>query len=257
MKIFPGCLILQSMIEEKPILSIETSGNLCGACIYFSDDKYFEANVQFKNSHAEKLFEAIDFVVKSAGIETSQLGAVAVSSGPGSFTGLRIGMSASKGIAFGASLPIVPVPTFEALALEISAMLPDDTQFIVANKVNVEEIYYAKFHIKSNNFIFVHNLRIINYSEFNKLAMDSIVFGNAQPGNAESDNIKRVNLSSPSPKFVAKWCKQFGDELLVFDYDYLEPNYLKNFIISVSARLSNDSSVKYKPNLDGKEKKNA
>ena len=98
------------MSEDKPILSIETSGNLCGACIYFSDEKYFEASLNLRNSHSEKLFEQIDFVIKSSRIKITNLKCIAVSAGPGSFTGLRIGMSAAKGLAFGTSLPIVPVP---------------------------------------------------------------------------------------------------------------------------------------------------
>lgn len=219
------------MNKEKPILSIETSGSLCGACLYFSDDRYFEADFQLKNAHAEKLFETIDFVLKSAGIVTGDLGAIAVSSGPGSFTGLRIGMSAAKGIAFGANLPIVPVPTFEALALELSSILPENMEFIIANKVNIEEIYYAKFQIKSNNFIFVHNLRIINYGELNKLAGSTRVFGNVLPEILKRDDMKKMDISSPSPKFVAKWSRENGDEHLIFNFDYLEPNYLKNFII--------------------------
>ncbi len=245
------------MSEEKPLLSIETSGSLCGACVYFSDDKYFEANVLLKNSHAEKLFDAIDYVMKSAGVQPEMLNAVAVSAGPGSFTGLRIGMSAAKGIAFGAGLPIVPVPTFEALAMEVSTFLEDGTEFIIANKVNIEEIYYAKFFIKSNNYIFADNVRIINHSEFKNLAENSIVFGNAVNKNFQKLVKKKISLSSPSPKFIAKWSKQFGTDLFNFEYDFLEPQYLKNFIIPVSAGLSKDENANPKPGLGGKESKNA
>ncbi len=243
------------MNEEKPVLSIETSGSLCGACVYYSDEKYFEANVLLKNSHAEKLFDAIDYVMKSANVRPEMLDVVAVSAGPGSFTGLRIGMSAAKGIAFGAGLPITAVPTFEALAMEASSVLPEGTEFIIANKVNVEEIYYAKFFIKSNNYIFADTVRIINYDEFEKLAENSIVLGNVVNKNLQVTIKKKINLSSPSAKFVAKWCKQFGYGL--FNFDYMEPEYLKNFIISVSAKLSKGEQFPPKPSLDGKESKNA
>lgn len=172
------------MNDIKPILSIETSESLCGACVYFNDEKYFEAAIRQKNIHAEKLFETIDTVIKSAGVETNDLGAIAVSAGPGSFTGLRIGMSAAKGIAFGLSLPIIPVPTFEALALQISVYLPPGTQFIIANKVNMEEIYCEKFQSnsnlldRSNNYIFVEKLKIINLSGYQEFSKDCIKFGN-------------------------------------------------------------------------------
>lgn len=206
------------MNNNKPILSIETSESLCGTCVYFSDEKYYEASIHLKNVHAEKLFETIDYVIKAAGIETNDLGAIAVSSGPGSFTGLRIGMAAAKGIAFGLSLPIIPVPTFEALALQIASQLPDGTKFIIANKVNIEEVYYAKFQINSNlldrpnNYIFVEKLKIINLSEFQDFSEDCITFGNVNAETAGKKDGRKINLltdrkkiAAPSPVFVAKW----------------------------------------------------
>jgi tRNA threonylcarbamoyladenosine biosynthesis protein TsaB len=219
------------MNDEKPILSIETSESICGACVYFNDTKYFESRIYLKNSHAEKLFEIIDNVITSAGIKPNDLSSIAVSSGPGSFTGLRIGLSAAKGIAFGSSLPVVPVPTFEAMALQLSAALPVDSEFVIANKVNMEEIYFAKFKINSNNYIFVDNLQIISREAFRNKVKDTAVFGNVFY-NKDSNKIEtNCKFTAPSPLSVAVWSKNYGSELLTYNYDYLEPNYLKNFII--------------------------
>ncbi|MEJ2616745.1 MAG: tRNA (adenosine(37)-N6)-threonylcarbamoyltransferase complex dimerization subunit type 1 TsaB [Ignavibacteriaceae bacterium] len=118
------------MFNNKPILALETSQNLCSACVFYSDSKFFEMNFKLKNAHAEKLFESIEHVMNSAGIGTIDIGAIAISAGPGSFTGLRIGMSAAKGMAYGASIPIIPVPTFEALSLQVCNYLPDNREFI-------------------------------------------------------------------------------------------------------------------------------
>ena len=103
-------------------------------------------------------------LLKHREFRLKNISAVAVSSGPGSFTGLRIGMSAAKGLAFGVSLPIISVPTFEALAFQLSNGLADGTEFIIANKVNSEEIYFAKFKVKSNNYIFAQDLQIVKIS---------------------------------------------------------------------------------------------
>jgi tRNA threonylcarbamoyladenosine biosynthesis protein TsaB len=219
------------MSENKPILSIETSESLCGACVYFGEKKFFETNLNLKNSHAEKLFEAIDFVMNQAGCTPADLHAIAVSSGPGSFTGLRIGMSAAKGIAFGAGLPVIPVPTFEAMALQLGECSADE-EFIVANRVNMEEIYYAKFQVKANNYIFVESLQILTIKEFReKLNNCKLVFGNAAQKFAEDGELKKSGISAPRSLYVAKWSDMYGGELGTFDYDYLEPEYLKNFII--------------------------
>jgi tRNA threonylcarbamoyladenosine biosynthesis protein TsaB len=207
----------------KPILAIESSGNLCGAALYFDDTKYFETIINLKNSHSQMLIEIIDKSLNYAGIELKDLECIAVSSGPGSFTGLRIGYSAVKGLAFGSSIPVCPVPTFEALALHLSKVLPEKAGFVIANKVNVEEVYFTRFHIKSNNYIFAENLQIINLSELDERSKGYMKFGNAFN--------KYDEYSSPRPLYVAEWCSLFGAELQTVNYDFLEPNYLKNFIV--------------------------
>ncbi len=103
----------------------------------------------------------IENVMNSAEIKINDIGAIAVSAGPGSFTGLRIGMSAAKGLAFGASIPIIPVPTFEALSFQICSYLPDNEEFIIANKVNVEEVYFAKFKKIQLGYAFIEDLQVL------------------------------------------------------------------------------------------------
>ena len=215
-------------MNNKPILAIETSGNLCGAVVYFDHTKYFEIVINFKNSHSTLLLDIIDRALNYAGIQLKDLDCIAVSSGPGSFTGLRIGYSAVKGLAFGNELMVSPVPTFEALALQLSHILPDESEFIIANKVNVEEVYYARFHIKSNNYIFAEKLQIINLSDLPERSKGYPVFGNAID--------KENEYSAPSPLYVAEWCRQFGAEHKTLDYDFLEPNYFKNFIVKESRK---------------------
>jgi tRNA threonylcarbamoyladenosine biosynthesis protein TsaB len=217
------------MFDNRPILSIETSQSCCGACVFIDENKFFEMNVNSKNSHAEKIFEIIDSVIKSSGIPLKDLGSIAVSSGPGSFTGLRIGMSAAKGIAFGASLPIISVPTFEALAFQISNQLNDDTEFVITNKVNTEEIYFAKFKVKSNNYIFVRDLQILKATENIHDNDDCLFFGNATFTDGPVNQIR--SIYSPKPEYVARWARCFSKDKINYNFDFLEPNYLKNFKI--------------------------
>ena len=221
------------MLEKLPILSIETSQSNCGACVYFDENKFFEMNVNFKNSHAEKIFEIIDDVIKASGVKLNDLRAIAVSVGPGSFTGLRIGMSAAKGIAFGASLPIIPVPTFEALAYQLSNQLNDGVEFILANKVNSEEIYYAKFKVSSNNYIFVRDLQIVKTTDPILNEKNCLIYGNASF--SDETGIQVRPISCPKPEYIAKWAKHFGNNLVKNDFDFLEPNYLKNFVVKEKA----------------------
>ena len=113
------------MNKFKPILAIETSETICSAALYYSNEKYFASAIKLKHSHSEKLFEIIEFLFQQAEINRDEISSIAVSGGPGSFTGLRIGMAAAKGIANGTGVPLIIVPTFEALAYQLSACFSD------------------------------------------------------------------------------------------------------------------------------------
>jgi len=216
---------------NKPILAIETSQTQCGAAIYFSDEKYFSSIINLKHSHSEKLFESVEYLFSAAKIEATELDSIAVSEGPGSFTGLRIGMSAAKGIAYGAAIPIIPVPTFEALAYQLSQFLPTGSNFAIANKVNRDEVYFAKFTITSDSYIFAYKLNILKLEDLKKSIKEIKVFGNAlQSVKPETETGNHFPFS-PDPLYIAKWAEKFGQERKSSDYDYLEPNYLKNIIV--------------------------
>ena len=218
---------LKNLAENKPILAFETSENICGVCIYFSDDKNFSSAVNLKHSHSEMIFEITDYLFKIAGIKPTDLDAIAVSEGPGSFTGLRIGFSAAKGIAYGAKLPIISVPTYEALAFQLTTVLKENDEFIISNKVNKDEVFFSKFQIKGNNYIFAEELTILPKELFIQKSDGYKVFGNSSILNGKQVNYPLV----PDPLFVAKWAIEYGMAKRSFNFDFFEPNYLKDFIV--------------------------
>jgi tRNA threonylcarbamoyladenosine biosynthesis protein TsaB len=218
--------------ENKPILAIETSENICGVCVYFSDEKYFSTSVNLKHTHSEKIFEIIKNLFQLAKIKSTDLDSIAVSEGPGSFTGLRIGFSAAKGIAHGANLPITPVPTFEALAFQLASIMGDNAEFIVSSKVSKDEVYFTRFQIRGNNYIFGEELTILTNELFIKKAEGYKVFGNSGMILGQEKSFPQV----PDPLFIAKWAVQLGTERKTYNYDFLEPNYLKDFIIKEKSK---------------------
>jgi tRNA threonylcarbamoyladenosine biosynthesis protein TsaB len=218
---------LKNLVEHKPVLAFETSENLCGVCIYFSDEKYFSSIINLKHSHSEKIFEAAEWLFRTSGIKPENLDSIAISEGPGSFTGLRIGFSAAKGIAYGANIPIVPVPTYEAFAFQLAHIKNDGDEFIISNKVNKEEVYFAKFQIRANSYIFAEDLTILRKDFFIRKAEGIKVFGNA----AVLLDKPLEYPSTPDPLFIAKWAIEFGTNKKTLKYDFMEPNYLKDFII--------------------------
>lgn len=98
------------------VLGIETATMVCGAAVAIDDHIIAEQSVVEKNVHAEQIIGLIDAVLQRSALQPRQLDAVAVSIGPGSFTGLRIGLSVAKGLCYALEKPLVAVPTLEALA---------------------------------------------------------------------------------------------------------------------------------------------
>jgi len=169
-----------------------------------------------------------DTVLKNTGLETADLKCIAVSMGPGSFTGLRIGLSAVKGIAFGNNLPIIPVPTFNAFALQISDYLINGAIFNIAITANMDEVYFAKYSKCGSDVITIEDLKIVGIADINNLVQEKeAVLGNVNYKTYSSE------LTFPGATAIGKWAYLFGKDLLTFQYDYLEPNYFKNFIPKV------------------------
>jgi tRNA threonylcarbamoyladenosine biosynthesis protein TsaB len=105
------------------ILSLETSAKVCSVAVHENDTLLATAEVHIAQSHASKLAPLIKEVNEMAGISFNQLDAVAVSAGPGSYTGLRIGVSTAKGLCFALGIPLVTVNTLELLAFQMSKTL--------------------------------------------------------------------------------------------------------------------------------------
>jgi tRNA threonylcarbamoyladenosine biosynthesis protein TsaB len=212
------------MNNFKPVLSVETSSDLCSIALMKGSDEYFSFDIRQKHIHSEKLVSMIQTVLDNASVGINELSYIALSMGPGSFTGLRIGLSAVKGMAFGAGIPICPVPTFEAFAYMISAFLPDKQTFAITRNVNVDEIYIQRF-IKENNIYKADNeLEIINKADFrNYISNDDLIFGNY------GANKGYISITDVDAISVARWAIAFGKNLITNDFDYLEPDYIKKF----------------------------
>ena len=98
------------------ILVIDTSGPVCGAAVMDVEKVYSEFTAQNRNTHSASLMPMVEAALKAAGTEIGELDAIAAVTGPGSFTGVRIGVATAKGLAHGAGIPCIPVDALEALS---------------------------------------------------------------------------------------------------------------------------------------------
>ena len=102
------------------VLSLETSGGVCSVALHEGEELIAVVEIHREQSHAAKLAVLINEVVQLAGIGLDKVQAVAVSSGPGSYTGLRIGVSTAKGLCYALSVPLIAVGTLELMATAVS-----------------------------------------------------------------------------------------------------------------------------------------
>ena len=101
------------------ILGIESAALVASVAILDEDITIAEYTTNFKKTHSETLLPMLDEIIKMTGIDCNELSAIAVSGGPGSFTGLRIGAACAKGLGLALDLPLIHVPTLDAMALNI------------------------------------------------------------------------------------------------------------------------------------------
>lgn len=99
-----------------PILAIETATLVSSVALATADTLLAEITLQTKKTHSELLMPHIGKIMESAGVKKSDLTAISVSIGPGSFTGLRIGLATAKTLAYALNIPLIGVPTLAALA---------------------------------------------------------------------------------------------------------------------------------------------
>ena len=99
------------------LLVIDTSGPVCGVAVMEDEKVLCEYTAQNRNTHSANLMPMAEAALQSAGKTIGEMDAVAAVTGPGSFTGVRIGVATAKGLAHGAGIPCIPVDALEALSL--------------------------------------------------------------------------------------------------------------------------------------------
>ena len=101
------------------ILALDSSGLVASVALAEDDNLIAEYTIQYKKTHSQTLLPMLDEIRNMVELDLSDVDAIAVAAGPGSFTGLRIGSATAKGLAFAMEKPIVPVPTLEGLAYQM------------------------------------------------------------------------------------------------------------------------------------------
>ena len=215
------------------ILNIETSTKACSVALHKNGELIvYREDVTANFSHSEKLLKFISELFSDAKLSLSDLDAIAVSMGPGSYTGLRIGVSTAKGLCYGLDIPLISISTLKAMsfgmALEIKADLY--CPMIDARRM---EVYSAFFDI-NNTEVRKIQADIINENSYKKeLEKKVVFFGDGSEKLIEKIKDKNAIFVSdihPSAKNMGLLSYQKFTKSLFEDLAYFEPFYLKDFV---------------------------
>jgi tRNA threonylcarbamoyladenosine biosynthesis protein TsaB len=228
------------------IICIETATNLCSVALCDSSGIISVKESNDQRSHASMLTVFIGELLNENGVETSNLDAVAVSKGPGSYTGLRIGVSVAKGIAFAASIPLIGIETTLSMFMGMKDRILNtagpgkDIIFCPMLDARRMEVYSALYSATGEKIKDI-SAEIITEDSFNSIPESKkiILFGD---GATKCKNIIRrqnilfiddFTMSSSYmhiPAFHAFKMKHFEDVA------YFEPFYLKDFITTAQRK---------------------
>ncbi len=182
------------------ILAIETSTMLGGVALMGEPEGLItEVRLNVKTAHSERLMTGIDYALRQGGISMSDIDVFGVSIGPGSFTGLRIGVSTVKGLSYATGKPIVSVPSLEALAWNFPfSAHPVCTMFDARKK----EVYAAVFRWQDGGFEKIVRERSVNPAELLKELKGPAIFA-GEGAQLYRDLIREVlgeNAKFPPPQ---------------------------------------------------------
>ncbi len=223
------------------LLQIETATTLCSVALTHNGELLSVKELNERNRHAEVITLFIEEVIQSAGKSWTEIDAIAVSSGPGSYTGLRIGVSTAKGLCYATDKPLIAVETLQAMASGYSSEFSNDLQgegillcpMIDARRMEV----YTALYTPQGECIQPTSAQIITSESFAEKFQDYqiVFFGDgaakcrevlAHQTNAVF-NIKFANSARHLTQLALAKFRQKQFENVA----YFEPFYLKDFIV--------------------------
>ncbi|WP_180343029.1 tRNA (adenosine(37)-N6)-threonylcarbamoyltransferase complex dimerization subunit type 1 TsaB [Aeromonas veronii] len=132
-------------MNELKILAVDTATEACSAALLVGD-KLFSRWEEAPRDHTRKILPMVQAVLEDAGISLSDLDAIAFGRGPGSFTGVRIGISVAQGLAFGAGVPLIGISTLAAMA-QGAYRLDGAQQVLTAIDARMNEVYFGRYEL--------------------------------------------------------------------------------------------------------------
>lgn len=215
---------------------IETSTECCSAALAEDGKVVASRKCDTPKLHASTLAPFCAEVLAEAGVNAAECSAVAVSEGPGSYTGLRVGVSTAKGLCFGAGIPLIGIDTLQILALSAEGSFDRIVAMIDARRM---EVYAAVFDVNGKRLGETEAVILDADSYSKELSEGSVLFigtgvekfrNICTSPNASFQSCFPAADHMAAPAFEAYAKKEFKDVA------YFEPFYLKEFVAGISKK---------------------
>lgn len=219
------------------ILNIETSTETCSVAVAQDGGIIFEKINNEPNSHTKYLAKFVEEALSFAESHAIPLDAVAVSSGPGSYTGLRIGVSTAKGICYGKNVPLIAIPTLKLLC--VKPLLSDDIEdenALLCPMIDARRMEaYTAIYDRALREVREVKAEVIDATTYNEWLDKGLVyfFGNGAEKCKEiinHPNARFIDNVVPTAKSILPLAELAIAKGLYEDVAYFEPFYLKDFV---------------------------
>jgi tRNA threonylcarbamoyl adenosine modification protein YeaZ len=171
------------------LLALETATNVCSVVFQDTEGKMYEKRTEKRGAHSEKLFVFIEELMKEHGFGVRQLQGVLISEGPGSYTGLRIGASAVKGLLFQQEVPLYSGNTLASFAQGVADQNPGIGTIHCSIDARRVHVYHQQFDCREEGLSAVSGIRVIPIKEFEMLIREGDAI--AGTGLSRSDDESR------------------------------------------------------------------
>lgn len=218
------------------ILCIETATNVCSVAVAHNKELIFHREETEGPSHASLLGVFVDEALKLLQAKNLQLDAVAVSCGPGSYTGLRIGVSEAKGVCYALGIPLIAIETLELLTYPLANNQDEESKLLFCPMIDARRMeVYTTLYSASLEKLRDTTAEIIDENSFSDLLVSNklVFFGNgAEKCKAvlTSENAVFVDGVYPSAKDMISLAEKAFEAKNFVDVAYYEPFYLKDFV---------------------------
>ncbi|WP_439880414.1 tRNA (adenosine(37)-N6)-threonylcarbamoyltransferase complex dimerization subunit type 1 TsaB [Pontibacter sp. MBLB2868] len=221
------------------LLALETSTTVCSVALYKGTQLMGASELRIEKSHSSYITVMIAQLVENCGEKMANLSAVAVSGGPGSYTGLRIGVSTAKGLCYSLNIPLLEVSTLYGMAAQVLSFTPKPERFLFSPMLDARrmEVYTCLLNSEMQEVEPIAPV-VLNEQTFQEYLKEQTVifFGNGASklkslvGN--KGNTLFIEEIEPSAITIGKLALPKFEQGLFEDVAYYEPFYLKDVYIT-------------------------